>query len=391
MFKLKSIIKPQNIVIITALVSFLFWMLPSFSGEIRKGFVERIDVDYQAVVLAIIWITAIYLSSLIGFTTVSRVKFSTRKLDNKASIDDKKPYIIITIFACAGVFYVISGLVSTLGIGGIVAAIVSGQANTLKDTLYSDYSIGPASLRYMAIPAAALALYHSIYKRFILLNLFNIVLLFVVAIISSRLSIIFMIFIFLTIIYTRIKIKIKPLQMLVAGIVIFHMLCALNYSRNIAFYRLIGIDNFYMAGISEIVAYVGSPFQGFLATSEYRDRLYKKSFEDSIYYTRIEPQLNTNSSFLELTQENGVLSAYTVITLCGFFGGMIMAYAQKNKNNIMVILFGVIGYCFAEIWRVFLFGQGIVATLFILTILTAAICLVLPKLSLTFKFEGYRR
>ncbi len=193
---------------------------------------------------------------------------------------------------------------------------------------------------------------------------------------------VYTIFIFISLVYIRNEVKIKKSTFLMSFLVFFHILFALNYSRNMDFYRSIGINNFYSAGISEIITYVGSPFQGFLISGAYGDRLDGISELESHQFTGISVELSTNSAYLELVRQYGVLKSFLLIDIIVFIGGFLMSFAIKNKNNILVLIFGVIGYCFAEIWRLFLFSQGIVLTILIIIFLIAGIKLILPKLKI---------
>ncbi|WP_407541324.1 hypothetical protein Q0M94_08080 [Deinococcus radiomollis] len=365
------------------------WEFPSFGGNIRKGFDKPFEPSVVGAIICIAWIVMIIGLAYSGFKAGATLKINTDIVDNRVSLESFRPYFILSILGYIGLAYVLLQLVGSLGITGIINAIVGGQANALKNTLYSDYSAGVASLRYLSIPSAALGLYHLTRRRFIFLGFLNIIALGIVAIISSRLSIIFTIFTLLPLIINESRIKIKTIHVLIALVFIFHLLAALNYSRNIGFYRSIGIDNFYLAGFSEIITYVGSPFQGFIAAGTLNDSLYSTSDIDSSIKTGISFELSTNSAFLELVRNNGTLEAFLEIALCSFLGSFMMGISFKNKRNLLFLLFGSIGYCFAEIWRVFLFGQGIVYTISIMIILITVWCIYVP--SIKFSLRNRRR
>lgn len=381
---LTFIVKPYGIVAFTIFTSYIMWEFPGFDGSIRKGFNIPFDISSIGALLCGVWVITVIGLAYCGFKTGISLKIDTKIINNRASIDNIRPYMIISILTYVGIAFVALQLFGSLGISGIVTAITGGQANTLKNTLYSDYSAGIASLRYLAIPSAALALYHLTRKRFIALSLLNILALAVVAIISSRLSIIFTIFTFLPLVLNNSKVKLKFYHVLIATVVIFHILAALNYSRNINFYRMIGIDNFYLAGFSEIVTYVGSPFQGFLAAGTLMNSLYMASDIDSSIKTGISFELSTNSAFLELVKSDGIMEAFVKIAFFSLVGSFIMGISFKNRQNILFLLFGSIGYCFAEVWRVFLFGQGIVYTISTMVVFTAIWCVYIPPVRADF-------
>ena len=376
------IAKPYLVVLYTTALSFTFWLFPSFNGNVRKGFENYFSPSVIGIVTCILWLTVIFLQSYSGFKIGSRLKISTERLDKYVGIDSYRPYAIITILGLVGIFFVVLKIISALGFSGAMSSIFSGHANDLKSVLYDDYSVGLPSLRYMAIPASALGLYHFMHKRYLGISIISIASLLLISIVSSRLSIIYAIFIFLCLIYTSSNIKLNGIKIIVGIFVIFNLLTVLNYSRNSNFYKSIGISNLYAAGFSEIVTYVGSPFQGFLAAGDYRDLLFPKSEEETHSYTGISIQLSTNSSFLELLRENGLKEAFLYVTFSSFLGGLLMGIGQRNKDNLLSLITGIVGYCFAEVWRVFLFGQGIFATLLIVTILISLYCAFVPKSNL---------
>ena len=380
---LAFIVKPYGIVASTMLISYLMWAFPSFDGNIRKGFDKPFESSNVGVIVCGIWLIITIGLAYCGFKTGISIKINSKTIDERVSLDSLRPYIILSILGYIGILYVVLQLVTNLGIVGIVSAITGGQANALKDTLYSDYSAGIASLRYLAIPSAALGLYHLTRKRFIPLNLLNILALGTVALISSRLSIIFTIFTLLPLILVKSNIKIKATHVIIVLVILFHLLAALNYSRNIGFYRTIGINNFYLAGFSEIIAYVGSPFQGFIAAGTLTNDFYLASDIDSSIKTGISFELSTNSAFLELTRNNGTMEAFVIIALFSLVGSFIMGISLKNKNNLLFLLFGSIGYCFAEVWRVFLFGQGIIYTISIMILVVVVWCIYIPPIRLS--------
>lgn len=362
------------------MASFLAWVFPDFDGQVRKGFTYPYPIDTYGVIMCVLWLATILICSFSGFKIGSKLHLQTKTLNDRVSIDSFRPYLMISFIAYLGIMYVFFQLIKSLGISGIISAISDGQANTLKNTLYDSYSVGIVSLRYLAIPAAALGFYHIINRRYIFLSILNVLSLMLLAIISSRLSLIFAIFTALPIFLFKLNLRITKRAMITAIVVMFHVLAALNYSRNISFYRTIGIDNFYAAGFSEIVTYIGSPFQGFLATGQLGDRLQGASDVAASNATGVSLELSTNSAFLELTRGAGVLQAFLTIALSTLFGSFIMGVALKNKENLLFLLFGAVGYCFAETWRIYLFGQGIVYTIVVMLVAVTLWCIYIPPL-----------
>ena len=377
---LRRSITPFGIIILTTTASFLAWIFPGFDGRVRKGFISPYPVDTYGILICVLWLTTIIVCAFSGFKIGLRLRLQTKILNSRVSIDAFRPYLIISSIAHVGILYVFLQLIGSLGVDGIISAVSGGQANTLKNTLYDSYSVGIVSLRYLAIPAAALAFYHIIRRRYIFISILNILALALLSIISSRLSLIFAIFTALPILVFKLNLRISKRAVLITFIVMFHLLAALNYSRNISFYRSIGISNFYAAGFSEIITYIGSPFQGFLATGQLGDRLEGTSDVTASNATGVSLELSTNSAFLELTRSAGVLQAFLTAAFSTLFGSFIMGIALRNKDNLLFLLFGAVGYCFAEIWRIYLFGQGIVYTIVVMLIAVTLWCVYIPPL-----------
>ncbi len=378
--KIPIIISPYGIVILTTLVSFILWCLPDFSGNLRKGFDNYFSPTSSGIIICFLWLLTIIFCSYFSFMIGSKLKLTSERLNIYANVESYEVFKLLIFLGIVGVVYVLAGIVSALGINGILRAVSGGEANALKDTLYSDYKIGLASFRYMSIPAAALGFYHLLNRRYIFMSFISIISLLVVTLISSRLSLVYTVFIFISLIYLNGKLKVNRTQIIIGFLILFHLLCFLNYTRNINFYRSIGINNFYMAGISEIVTYVGSPFQGFLASGTYGDILSNKTEEETHIYTGVSIELSTNSAFLELLRRYSLIQAFLIISISATLGAFLMAVALKNRYNILGLLFGVVGYCFAETWRVFLFGQGIVYTIIILIFSMAIFLTLFPRI-----------
>ena len=376
---IKFLVKPYNIFLFTNLLSFIAWLIPDMGGKLRKGFSSPYETSEYGVLILFFWIVFIFLTSYLGFKVGDGIKINTELFDKYASLKSKRPIKIMLFLSLIGVSYVVFQLITSLGFNGIINAVINGQANELKDTLYNDYTPGLPSLRYVAIPTAALALYHLFNKRYIFLSILSILMLLVVSVISSRLSIIYTIFIFLSLIGRDINLKIRFLPALIGFLVVLNLLFALNYSRNIHFYRSIGIDGFYEAGISEIITYIGSPFQGQLAASNDSNILQGASELDTHQYTLISPELSTNSALLELVRRDDLFVSFVSMSLYTMFAAFFMGISWKNRSNILLLLFGTLGYCFAEIWRIDLFSQGIVLTIIIAVLLSAVICVLWPR------------
>jgi hypothetical protein len=233
-----------------------------------------------------------------------------------------------------------------------------GQANELKDTLYQDYSIGLVSLRYLVLYPASVALYRIIrHKRYSLFNLFNVFLLAIGTFLSSRLILMATLLVTAFLLtYGRKIIRIRFLKTALVAAVMFLILAVLNLSRNAGYYER-NNQSFGVAGVSEILAYAGSPFQVAIGSAKVYDLLAAGQGDDYRDYVDIEINLNTNSAFTLLLQQMGYAMWPYFALVCFFMGFLFSALTSLGKT-IFLLPCGAILYAAAEIWRLDLFQQG---------------------------------
>lgn len=367
------LLRPYSIIILTTTFSFFAWLFPDI-GIGRKG----IDYYYSPTVWGILtcasWLVVIISLSYVAYNTGSSLGRSSPSLERRIGLSSKGPYIFLSVIGWIGLLYVILIVIQRSGLQQLLTALSNGQANYIKDTLYSDYSIGLPSLRYIIIPAAALAIYHLMNRRYIMLSIVNVTFLICLSLLSSRLSIMYCLFILLPIIANSRRIKLRRRWVLIGIIVLFLILSALNWSRNRNFYiQYYNQHNWLLAGLSEIITYLGSPFQGFLATGTLGNILYHRTEVDLPHFTGIPFGLNTNSSFNQLVVQAGFLESFVIIAFEVTLAGFICGLCSKNLNNYFGLLYGILVYCFAEQWRVHLFNQGIVITIIVVVTLVSVL------------------
>lgn len=374
---LRSLSTPYGIVFYTALLSFLAWLLPDF-GILRKGFSRQFSMGSFGFFLATLWYASAVVFAFLFYSLALRTKLSPALFDRYASFDRKGPYVILTLLALIGGLASCMVILSNVGFNTIIGYITTGQANQLKYILYEDYSAGILSLRYLSIHSCALA----IFRRYKLklkskLDSINVLLLLSTVVISSRLSLVMMLFICLILFVTHSsRIKIKPVKLTVAGIILFVLLSALSYSRNKGFYEAKG-HGFWSAGISEIVTYLGTPFQGAVAVGNNTASISRQPFNWTSY-AYIEESLSTNSAFLQLFQTNGWY-AFLIMLLTVAVFSYIAGFLKKQRNNYLYLSVLTILYAFAEFWRLYWFGTGIMITLVVFPVLIISITIFLSK------------
>ncbi|MFZ5807153.1 MAG: hypothetical protein ACOY3I_08115 [Verrucomicrobiota bacterium] len=366
--KLFFILTPYGIVIITVLLSFLAWVTPDF-GFFIKGF-EAIALTPKAILYFITWYSLILFFSWLGFLLGKRYYLKTSFFKHLASLDDGFIYLAFSIFGSIGGLYALYYIWQNIGWTGIIHAISTSQANILKIALYENYSIGIFSLRYLTILSGGLAIYRMLSKiSFHILDFFNLFLLLLISGIASRLSFVAacIIGVGLWIINDpRETIKIPISKSILAILVLFILFSAYNSARNAGFYsEKRGIDSFYVAGASEILSYLGTPFQGSLTAGEHFNSLNRGG--DIFVLGDIDDRLTTNSAFAELTKDYGYYSFF-IIAVASFCSASMMGFLRYQLDTYLALIYFVLLYCFSELWRIFMFNKGIVITLLIFSL-----------------------
>ena len=361
---LKSFIKPHWILVFPIALSFLAWIFPDF-GFLRKGFDRLPPLSSKGVFMAFFWYTLALTATFLGYYIGTYLKLSSKLVDRYANLRSDFGYKILTTFVVLGIFAVASKLLNAFSVGQILQIIASGNANQLKYQLYEDYSIGLLSLRYVAIHGFPIAIFRRFYlKKKSTLDYLNIISLVFTSIIASRLSVIMALLttVLLFIIHSP-KIKLSILKPVAAGLILFFILSFLSHSRNKGFYEQRDLY-FFWAGVSEIVTYLGTPFQGASSVGN-NHHLITKDPTNWTDYAGIEPSLSTNSAFLELFSNYGWF-CFPIMFFTLFIAACYLGLTKNYFNNYLILSNCTIFYAFAEFWRIFWFGRGIMITLFII-------------------------
>jgi hypothetical protein len=115
---------------------------------------------------------------------------------------------------------------------------------------------------------------------------------------------------------------------------------------------------FVAAGVSEILAYLGSPFQAAIGSAPLADQLVAGGDQTYRNYVDEEITLNTNSAFVHLHEQFGFISWLYIafICLCMGFG---FEFLRSLGKTVLLLPASAILYGSAELWRLDLFHQGI--------------------------------
>jgi hypothetical protein len=253
-------------------------------------------------------------------------------------------------------------IVSSMGISGCIRTIATFNANAFKSELYTEYSVGLLSLRYVAILAASVAIFRYLAHREVSVrSVASIILLAIVALISSRLSLLWAVIIgvvsYAAVPESMSTVKIKSKEVIIGCLVLLIAVSALTISRTYMFYQERGAESVFSAVGSEFQRYLAAPFHGsILAVNR---PLYGASLSQ---FGGIDTGLTTNSALLELAILVGqwnVIGLGAILFASSFCCGIM----KQASTTYLVIMLGVLQGCHFEIWRLLMFQRGITLTL----------------------------
>jgi hypothetical protein len=356
----RALLRPSRFSTAAMLASFAAWLFPSF-GVLNKGFEQPAQLDVTSFFVLACWYLLIFISFSIGEKTAQLKIFRNGALNERAlSLDSNFLYYIFTLLATIGTTATLIRIFTLLSIQQAFVFMALGEANALKEALYEDYSVGFFSLRYVVLFSASIALYRMIrWKSFSPVNLFNIPLLFVSTfLLGSRL--IFVATILTTLLmltFDKRALRISLTKTIGVAAILFMILSAVNAVRNKDYYEHLGLS-FAQAGVSEIVAYLGSPFQVAIGSARFTDELAAGGDQSYRNFADEEIVRNTNSAFVHLHEQMGYFSWAYIAGMCLFMGFLFEFLASLGKT-IFLLPCGAILYASAELWRLDLFHQGI--------------------------------
>lgn len=354
----RAILKPSIVSMAAVFASFVAWVFPSF-GVLRKGFESPARLDLDSFVILACWYLLILLSFAIGEKLGRLLLLRNNALTAPLlQLNSNLIYYAFTVLSAIGIGATLIRIFQLLSWQEAIASIAAGQANALKDTLYEDYSIGLVSLRYLVLFPASLALYRIVrYKSRKLINIFNVLMLVVSTFLSSRLIFIATILTLTFLLgFDKKSIRIRISRLIAIVGLLFLLLAVLNYSRNKNYYEHNKLS-FGLAGVSEILAYLGSPFQAEIGSAVVTEQLVAGGDRTYRNYVDEEENLMTNSAFVHLHEQIGYYSWPYISLICLFMGVVFEVLASLGKT-IFLLPCGAILYGSAELWRLDLFQQG---------------------------------
>lgn len=365
------------------IVSALIWSVPGTSDQLR-GFTQRAEGTFEGWLLIVCFYLVTAFAVWLGFR-IGVLAGPSERLVQATSTErfDRRFSLTLTVFASIGVLY---SLFLVQQQTSILDALSATQGNQLKESIGG--SAGIATLRYTAAISAPVALYVWRFRSGRLsLAIWNVLLLVMSALFSSRLSFIMAVVVLIFIIINlRSGIRFKAVPVAIAGAAVFGALVAFNYFRNAGFYEDLGITDPVSMNFYQVAAYLGAPFQASLgvadgiATGGYQHSVDVVSaasvvvptffrpegfgsFGSFSSFVQVAPNLTTNSAFADTYADYGWWGlAYVILTL--FLASMLAGYASQFRS-LVIVAGAVVAYGLAEVWRIFLFAQGLVLYLLI--------------------------
>ena len=370
---IQCLIRPHFAVLAGVSLSFVAWAMPPM-GDVGKGFVSQGTTFTQLIKTIVAYLIVAGCCALgyyLGKSTSQRFR-GNQSVDSRISLVRRNLWTIWIVLASIGVLSAAWIIVGTLGVRGCVTVLASFNANTFKHVIYSDYSIGLLTLRYVAILAAAIALFRFLaFKEISPRSIASLGLLLFVSLISSRLSVVWacvigtMIYLLASDKIGKRKIAFNEMLMLSTVVVVF--IGGLTVSRTLRFYQENGSNSVVAAVGSEFQRYLAAPFQGSIEAVNFsgqRSRLNETAGIDS--------GLTTNSAFMELAT---LVGRWNVIGLglILFISGAACGVLQRYRDSYLIVAFGVLQCCHFEIWRLLMFPRGITITIMVFALSTTAL------------------
>lgn len=357
--------RPHVAVLFGATLSFFAWAIPPLSPA-GKGFVaapvttiELIHTIVAYLIIAGFCAAGFYTGLPLGKRLI---RFHN---SNPVELRQGRIWTIWIVLASAGVLGAVFKVITALGIRGCFHTIAAFNANAFKSAIYADYSVGLLTLRYVAILAAGIAVFRFLaFKEVSIRSVLSIGLLLIVALISSRLSIIWAGIIgFTTYVLSPTHIGKRKIALgeIVAWSVVFVVaIGALTISRTFGFYQSKGANTVTAAVGSEVQRYLAAPFQGSIQAV---NNPYQRSHLNE--EAGIDGGLTTNSALLEFAARVGkwnVIALGLVLSVSAFACGLLNHF----RSTYLITAFGVLQCCHFEIWRLSMFQRGITITLLVI-------------------------
>jgi hypothetical protein len=362
------------------IVGAIVWIfLPGEYLRIRS----KEEITISGILYLFAWYSVLIISALMGRASPFRLKSRAPSAGLNFNIFF---YWVTSILAFLGCVSLLSSLG---GFSSIALAILDQQVNTLKESLYDNYSSGFLTFRYLTSIAAAMAVYNITSRRrsTLVLDIVNILMLVIVALVSAR------ILIFQTVVFylflkssSQVRKEFKPIRSLILFAAVFLILVGFTYSRSAGTYKYqLNIENPIMVTFVEFSRYIAMPIQvtvgvsNIVTTSKFDNMtdiqpmylapsfMHPNSLKldnsggvgSQWYYSHVDvpSTLTTNSAFAAAVGHLGHF-VFIGVPLIIFMYSMIFYLVYRSGDLVLTLYGGVILYAFFELWRTYYFSAG---------------------------------
>jgi hypothetical protein len=406
---LRLTLRPGVLLLAPVLLSALAWAVPGASTTLR-GFSHRADVTLGGLAVLVGW----YLLCTGLLVLGHRCGSATPQSAVLARFDDdpvleRRLFRLVAVLAAAGVGYSLVVAASTVD---VLAALEGSTGNDLKAALGG--AAGPATLRYATALAAPMGVH--LWRRGLVgptEAAGSVLLLAVNALFASRLAVLMAVVVYLFLSCSRRpRARVRWSALAVAALVLFGALTALNSLRNENYYTAQGVESPLAANGYQLLTYLGAPFQVSLGVAdaiasgrypeqygaEHAAGLWVPTFlrapqdaeqtpdgyvlrhergdgfviasdglpragERYASIVDVADTLTTNSAFADVLSDYGYAGLLALALSTAAVGALLGHLARYR--SVVVAAGGVVGYGVAELWRTYLFSQGIVVFLLV--------------------------
>ena len=370
--------RPGWLVVIPAAVSFLVWSI-NWPAGIRRGYDVRATIGPETIPYLIAWYGLLAVAASVGWAAGRE----TSPIKAADLADDERVYRWLTLIGAIGVvgMYV---LVERRSPGLVVRALDTQQFNLVREQVA--FAPGIATLRYATIPAGAIALHRLIFEHDRrVIHFVSLVLLVGSIMVSSRLSLVMCLLLLAGLAFTRSGTArssgFKRRHVIALALLTVVLLGWANFVRNAHFYETYyDTRNPAIMLVGEVVSYVGAPTQVAVFTTTASPpvsgaqelvggavrHLTPKFLRDYEEDTQADWYRGRVSVANELTTNSVLASAYgqmgdwalAVLPLISMAAGALMGHFSRYRSYLVLASF-VLGYGFAELWRVYIFASGV--------------------------------
>jgi hypothetical protein len=355
------LVKPYGIVLLTVALSFLAWICPPV-GPLLKGFLHPEPLFSVGGIMVLTWYTAIVGTSVVFFSLGQKLRIGVDHFDRSAPLSNNTAYILITLVATVGIYTTTMFFSHTIGWQHTVSLIAQHQGNIFRKELEDHNAMRSVySFRYCTILSGGVGIFRFIQRKgwfsfWTVLDLYNILLVLICSFYGSRITLVATVLFGCTLYaFNSPRVILPVFKTIVAVIILFLILSFLNDTRNGGYFKKNGDQNLSEANASEIISYLGAPFQTSLAVgNKYEDAVRGEFY---VQLADLSDTLTANSAFYALVNAIGSWAWPAIVLIVGA-SSFLMGTLIHHKRNYLILAYLGFFYGYAELWRLFMFSRG---------------------------------